>query len=108
MSNWTSGPWRVYRTDNAGGPYTEVRVGPHVTEGAKPGEGKSIAGIRMNRMGWPEIEANAELIALAPEMAEAILLYQHWLELDATVVGELQEKMRGLRDKLRAIGATNE
>lgn len=98
---WTSGPWTV-GTWNAhtaerydhwvlGSDYQLVAMGccqlPGLATQAKQ-----------------QAKANAELVVLAPEMADAIELYRHWIELDATVVGELQEKMRGLSDKLRAIG----
>ena len=53
----------------------------------------------------PDQVANRELVALAPEMAEAILAWARWLELDATC--DYEAVMRPVLDKLRAIGGAS-
>lgn len=91
MSNWTPGPWGIYHgRDVTGEGFTEVR-----TQG---GNGHAV-------VTWfddmdDEPDATLELIALAPEMAEAILKFCDAYETD--------QWFQDVAAKLRAIGEDNE
>ena len=106
MSNWTPGPWAYKNTLDYDGDLHEWISCP---------DGDTPWRCETSPDRTPEASrANHELIALAPEMAEAILDldkwdcncdqpygYDHGTKLDC--VG-----LRELADKLRAIGTTNE
>jgi hypothetical protein len=113
---WTPGPWREYHTDNAGGPYSEVRVGTHPTEGGtlkrNGGDYFAICGMR-SAMTYDELLANTALIALAPDMAAAILEFDDEIcALGSTEAGtgqffEAQRRVQDLANRLRAIKGDN-
>lgn len=73
-AQFTRGEWKSFYTDNAGGPHTSVHIGTHPTQGGKPmqlgGDYLEIAGVRNPYNG------DTELISLAKEMAEVILLHE--------------------------------
>lgn len=87
MSNWTPGPWPISEQWMGG-----IKQGPfHI---GRPNHAH-VKG-----------KANAELIALAPEMAEAIMLWSDATEESCRI--EANDLIEALAVKLRQIGATNE
>lgn len=73
--NWTPGPWTV-TTDNAGGGANicagKVRIGWTVFVPAKGSNEPLIS--------EDEAKANARLISLAPELAEALKAFLEWTD----------------------------
>lgn len=86
---WTPGPWQVGYVAGAGDPY--VSTGEQIVD-ADYTRGESLT------------KADAFLIALAPEMAEAILQYEEWVKDRGCQAGEnAQRDLFDLAEKLRAI-----
>jgi hypothetical protein len=64
----TPGPWRIRWLTNGW---------PVITSDAH-----DIADLRLNGNGLPHVEANARLIAAAPELLEAAIAVRHYLPMD--------------------------
>lgn len=80
------GPWRVSLTDDT------VVIGPDRAEVA------AIDGDYNEPDLWPIMEANARLIALAPQLAEALIEVRErlsrlsrWLDTDAEILADLSD-----------------
>jgi hypothetical protein len=67
MSKYTKGPWRV-------GPVDDTRISTHDND-----EIALVQGDYNDPDIWPVMEANARLIAAAPELAEALEATLSWL-----------------------------
>lgn len=72
MSNHTAGPWEATFTDCRGGPANYCRIRPK--SGEMFGYYTSMEIATMNMMDEAEQQANARLIASAPELLDALRL----------------------------------
>ncbi len=108
---WTSGPWQVYNGNVWAGGDPEVEGDPLIhTHRQRGGFGTTDWA-----HGQPRVtrRADAELIALAPELAAAVLAHARWNDdwetpgsddaFDAACV-----ELNRLADRLRMIGADDE
>lgn len=107
IGSWTPGPWCVYGREVWSGTNPEVEGSQIIIVKRKPSGGMMSGFAQMARdKAVPVNPSDAELIALAPEMAAAILAWartSHDVPMDEYRT-EADHALDLLVDKLRAIG----